>query len=120
MGISQKQDLSAQETYQLIEKNLLSLSQQFSDEVNCFKGMLGKKAGLGNKKITITPTLHPKVVIENPLTMRLIKFIETYDNLVATLKLLHLAGCFGSEQDYYANITRIQKKANRMLSKIIA
>lgn len=51
--------------------------------------------------------------------MRLIELIEAYDNLVATLKLLHLIGCFESDQDYYANITRIQKLANQMLSKII-
>ncbi len=69
-----------------------------------------KKTGLGDKKITVTPAFHSKISIENPLTACLIEFIETYDNLVATIKLLHLAGSFDSEQDYYANITRIQKK----------
>jgi len=118
-GLCRKQALGAHETYQLIEKNLLNLTQQFSDEVNRFKEILEKKTGLNNKKITITPTFYPKIAIEIPLAMRLIEFIEIYDNLTATLKLLHLAGCFETEQNYYANITRIQKVVNRSLSKII-
>ncbi|MCH9757402.1 MAG: hypothetical protein K0U37_09465 [Gammaproteobacteria bacterium] len=119
-GLCQKQTQGTQETYQLIEKSMLSLTQQFSDETSRFKETLGKQKGLGDKKITITSTFHPKIAVENPLAVHLIEFIEAYDNLVAKLKLLHLAGCFRSKQDYYANITRIQKLSNRMLSKIIA
>jgi len=119
-GECRKQSSNAQKTYQLIEKSMLSLTQQFFDEVGRFKGMLEKGTGLGDKKITITPTFHPKINIENQLAVQLMEFIKIYDNLVATLKLLHLTGCFESEQAYYAQITRIQKMTNRMLSQIIA
>jgi hypothetical protein len=118
-GLCRKEAPGAQEAYQNIEKSVLNLTQQFSDEVNRFRGILEKKTGLSSKKISISPTFHPKIFAENPLTVHLIELIETYDNLVATLKLLHLAGCFQSEQDYYANITRSQKVVNRMLSKIL-
>jgi hypothetical protein len=87
--------------------------------VKRFKKILAEKTGLDENKITITSIFYPRIVAESSLAMRLIELIKTYDNLVATLKLLHLVGCFGSEQDYYANITRIQKIANQVLSKII-
>jgi len=45
----------------------------------------------------ITSTFYPKVIIETPLAVQLIELLETYDNLVATLKSLHLAGYFESE-----------------------
>jgi hypothetical protein len=118
-GECRKQAPDAQETYQLIEKSMLSLAQEFSDETSRFRGMLEKETGLSGNKITITPSFHSKINIENSLAMRLIELLETYDNLIAMLKLLHLAGCFASQQDYYANITRVQKKLNRALSRII-
>jgi hypothetical protein len=118
-GLCRKEAPGAQETYQNIEKSILSLTQQFSDEIIRFRRILQKKTGLGDKKITITPTFHSQIIIENPLTACLTKFIETYDNLVATLKLLYLAGSFESEQIYYANITPIQKIVNQALGKMI-
>lgn len=117
-GLCRKQDPGAEETYQNIEKSMLNLAQQFSDERGRFREILKKKTGLGDNKITITPSFHPKIIIENPLTVQLVKFLKTYDNLIATLKLLNLAGSFESEQSYYANITHFQKVMNRMLSKI--
>ena len=59
------------------------------------------------------------ITVSNPLGMRLVEFIEIYDQLVATIKLLNLAGCFMSDNDYYTNIKRIQKLANQMLSNVI-
>ena len=55
----------------------------------------------------------------NPLAMQLIEFIEIYDKLIAILKLLHLAGCFESDEAYFGNIKRPQKMANTMLSDLI-
>ena len=108
----------AEETYQSIEKNILTLTQQFSDEVSRYKEVLEKQTSFSSKKIFISPTFHPKIVAESPLAMGLMELIKIYDDLIAMLKLLYLAGCFTSEQDYYANIRRIQKKINRMLSEI--
>lgn len=98
---------------------MLSFTQHFFDETRHFNETLGKQKRLGDKIITITPNFHPKILTENPLSVHLIKFIETYDNLVAALKLLHLVGCFASDQAYYANITHIQKMANRALSHFL-
>jgi hypothetical protein len=119
-GLCRKEVPGAHEHYQSLKKSILSLTQQFSNEIHRFREILEIKTGLGDKKITITPTFHSQISIENPLTACLIEFIETYDNLVATIKLLYLAGSFESELDYYANITRIQKTANQALSKILA
>jgi hypothetical protein len=119
-GLCRKEVPGAHEQYQSIQQNLNALSQQFTDESKNFRNILEEKQYLKNKKITITPTFHSQISIENPLTACLINFIETYDNLVATLKLLYLAGSFESEQGYYANITRLQKTVNRALSKMIA
>lgn len=51
--------------------------------------------------------------------MQLIEFIEIYDKLIAIVKLLHIAGCFESDEAYFGNIKRLQKIANAMLSALI-
>jgi Type IV secretion-system coupling protein DNA-binding domain len=45
--------------------------------------------------------------------------VEVYDKLVAVLKLLHFAGCFISDDDYYSNLKCTQTQANRLLSNMI-
>ena len=59
------------------------------------------------------------IVVCNALGMRLVEFINTYDQLIATLKLLQLADFFESIDAYFTHIKRIQKSANRVLSQII-
>ncbi|MCH9690049.1 MAG: AcaB family transcriptional regulator [Gammaproteobacteria bacterium] len=117
--LCRKEIPGAHEHYQNIQENLNKLSQQFTDEAKCFRAMLQKEEILKNKKITFHPRLSQKVIIENPLTINLMKLIEAYDELISIFKLLHLAGCFQSTQDYYANIRRIQKIVNSALSQVI-
>lgn len=90
-----------------------------ANEVNRFKAVLAKKKDFGGKKINFIVQFHPMITVSTPLNMRLVEFIEIYDNLIAVLKLLHLTGRFASDGDYYANVKRIQKLANQTLSRII-
>ena len=118
-GLFRKEAPNAHEHYQSIKKNLNGLSQQFADETKSFKAMLQKEESLKNKKITFSPLFSQEVIVESPLMIDLIQLIEAYDELISTIKLLHLAGCFQSTQDYYANIQRIQKLGNQTLSQIM-
>lgn len=102
-----------------IEQAMMTLTQQFSDEISCFHEVLNKRKDFNNTKINFIAQFHPMITVSNPLGMRLVEFIEIYDQLIATTKLLNLAGCFMSDNDYYANIKRTQKLANRMLSHIL-
>ena len=105
--------------YDQINQAILTLTQQFSDEVNRFETILEKRKEFGRKQINFITQFHTVITINTPLSMRLIEFIEVYDRLIAILKLLHLTGCFASDNDYYANIKRIQTLANQILSSII-
>lgn len=102
-----------------IEQAMLTLTQQFSDEISRFEQVLAKRKALNDKKINFIEQFHPSIIVSNTLCLHLIEFIEMYDKLVALIKLLHLAGCFTSDNDYYANIQRIQTITNRMLSHVI-
>ena len=105
--------------YDQIEQALIALTRKFIDEANRFEAILASRKDFGDKKINFIAQFHTTITINTPLSMRLVGFIEAYDQLSAVLKLLHLAGCFVSENDYFSNINRIQKLANQMLSQII-
>ena len=102
-----------------IEQAMLTLTQQFSDEISRYEKILAQRKASANKKISFIEQFHPSIIVSNALCMHLIEFFEMYDQLVALIKLLHLAGCFSSDNDYYANIQRIQTAANRMLSRVM-
>ena len=102
-----------------IEQAIYALTQQFSDNVNRFEEILEKKICLSGKKVSFITQFHTIIIVNNPLTMRLIEFIEIYDKLISVIKLLHLAGSFTTESDYYANIKLVQTLSNQMLSGIL-
>lgn len=105
-------------TYNKIEQVLIAHTQQFSDELSQFETLLAQQKKFGSEKINFIEQFYPAITVNTPLSIQLIEFIEIYDKLIAVLKLLHLAGCFASDNDYYTNIKRVQKLANRMLSRI--
>ena len=102
-----------------IKQAMITLTQQFSDEVSRFEQILAKRKALNDKKINFIEQFHPSIIVSNTLCLYLIEFIEMYDKLVALIKLLHLAECFTSDNDYYANLQRIQTVANKMLSRVM-
>lgn len=116
MSYSKQQGLQTSSTFRQIEQPMITLTQQFNDEVSRFNEVLNKRKNFNSTKVNFIAQFHPMIAVSNPLSMRLVEFIEVYDQLIATVKLLHLAGCFMSNTDYYANIKRIQKLANKMLS----
>lgn len=101
-----------------IKLSLLELTQKFDDESDFFEGILEKKE---YKKITVhyEKNFHPVVNVTHLIHGYLIDFVKVYDCLIATLKLLLLAGCFLNEKDYYSHVKIRQKLANQMLSGII-
>lgn len=117
--LCQNQDPQYMTTYHQMEQKILHLTQHFTTEIERFETLLAKKKEFDNKKATFIIQFRPLIVVSNPLTMQLIGLIETYDKLLATLKLLHLAGCFGREELYFGNIKRYQKMANQVLSALL-
>lgn len=113
------QDLRALASYNQMEQKIINLTQQFSDEIVRFETLLSKKKNFESKKVNFVIQFRPSLIISNSLAMQLIQFIETYDQLVATLKLLHLAGCFETDGLYFGNICRYQKMANQALSTLV-
>ncbi|OCH99177.1 hypothetical protein A8135_07980 [Legionella jamestowniensis] len=91
----------------------------FTQETTQYEQLLYKKPEFNQKKIVFTAQFHPSILITNHLGVLLVNFIDCYDKLVATIKLLHLAGCFSNDSDYYFYIKNIQKTANKILSNII-
>ncbi len=113
---SKQQTIEKSNSFNQIEQAMMTLTQQFGDEISCFNEVLNKRKDFNNTKINFIAQFHPIITVSNPLSMRLVEFIEIYDQLIATVKLLNLTGCFMSDNDYYANIKRIQKLANKLLS----
>ena len=81
--------------------------------------IISKKSNLNRQKINFIAQFHPQIIANTPLSIYLVNFIETYDKLIAILKLLHLLGCFTQTTDCYANIKRFQRLANQALSNIL-
>lgn len=106
-------------TFNQMKQSMMSLTQQFAMKHTHLENLLQKKKVFTDKKINLITQFHPTISICNPLCIDLIEFIETYDKLIAIIKILHLAGCFGTGSDYYANIKRIQMLSNQMLSNIL-
>ena len=83
-----------------IERSIQDWTQQFSDDIHRFEGLLEKQIHFNGKKINFITQFHALIIVDNPLTIRLIEFIEIYDRLIAVIKLLHLAGCFATERGW--------------------
>ena len=107
------------EIYQKVTKDLLALTDQFTKEAAYFEKMLNKKPHIQAKNISVNTQFHPRIMANNKSDLLLVEFIQSYDKLIATVKLLHLAGCFESKDAYYANFRSIQKIGNRMFSQIL-
>lgn len=105
--------------YKQIENKILEFTHQFTNEVARFEILLAKKKNFENTKISYITKYQPVIIVTNPLAMQLIEFLEIYDRLIASLKLLQLAGFFESDEISWNNIKRYQKMANQMLSKLI-
>ncbi|HAT1727732.1 TPA: DUF1845 domain-containing protein [Legionella pneumophila] len=119
MGQYHKQDPSTLKVLHEIEQQLNALTQKFTSEIKRFEELLSKKKEFKDKQINFVVQFHPKIIICNPLSMKLAELIEVYDQLIATLKLLRLAGCFDTDEIYFSNIKYHQKSTNQVLSKIL-
>ena len=116
---SRQQPPQALIRYTEMRQKITGLTQHFNSEAVRFETLLKKKKNFENKKISYAVKFQPSIIVTNPLTIQLIEFIEIYDKLIAILKLLHLAGCFDSDEAYFGNIKHFQKVANTMLSDLI-
>lgn len=113
-----QQEPSASEAYNQIKQSMLLLTRQFADEVGRFEAVLAKRNDFDSKRINFIAQFYPIIPLKTPLSLHLVAFIETYDKLIALIKLLDWTGFFTSNNDCYSNINRIQKLANQMLSHI--
>ena len=118
-GLNQKNASTADNIYEQIEQAIINLTQQFNNEIASFENIFRNNKTLTEKKINFHAPFNCKIVVANRLALHLVNFIETYDKLIATLKLLHLAGSFATDGDCYANVKRLQKLTNRMLSCVV-
>ena len=116
---SRQQPPKALTRYTAMQQTMIGITQEFNNEAVRFEGVLTKKKNFENKKISYAVKFQPSIIVTNPLAMQLIEFIEIYDKLIAIVKLLHLAGCFESDEAYFGNIKRLQKMANQMLSDLV-
>ena len=112
-------DLVAPEIQLQIEQDLRSLITEFSQKSAFFEKMLDKNKNIQAKVVNIIPQFYSKITVTNKLGLLLVEFIEIYDNLIAIIKLLHLAACFDSDEAYYTNLRNVKKMGNRMLSNLL-
>lgn len=105
--------------YQQMQQSIYELTQSFAYELARFEMLLAKKKELAGKQINTIIKYRPTMIVNNPLSMQLFEFIKMYDKLICIVKLLHLAGCFDSNDGYFSNIKRFQKISNKMLSGIL-
>ncbi|HDU7890476.1 hypothetical protein [Legionella pneumophila] len=114
-----KQDSAAFKVLYEMEKLLDTLIQEFVSETKRFEALLFKKKEFKDKQINFVVQFHPKIIISNPTSEKLVALIEAYDLLVALMKLLHLCGCFDSNNSYLNNVRNLQKTVNKNLSHIL-
>lgn len=110
-------DLLAPEIQLQIEQDLRSLITEFAQKSASLEKMLNKNIKV--KSVNIIPQFYSKLTVTNKQGLLLVEFIEIYDKLISLIKLLHLAACFDSDEAYYANLRRVKKDCNRMLSQIL-
>ena len=101
-----------------LDEKIKQSTEYLYDELDKFEGQLEKRQFPGLKKVQFIPQFSPDVSCSNPVSVSLIEWVEVFDKLVSTLKLLNLSGCFESMEAFYAVKRRFQKQANRLLSSI--
>lgn len=104
------------EIYQQVKQDLLVLTAKFIEKTAYFEKMLNIKSPIQAQTIKL---FYPKIMANNKSALLLVEFIQSYDELIATMKLLYFSGCFESEDAYYASSWSVQKIGNRMLSQIL-
>lgn len=114
----------AQQAYSLLslhqmQASIHKLTNQFSDELDKFEGLLEKKRHLNGKIISFGAKFYPVCNLDSSLASDLVELVEVYDKLLSTLKLLRVAGSFASDEDYFANLRRFFKEINKVLSGIL-
>ena len=114
-----QQDPLALASYKQIENNIIEFTQQFTEEITRFETLLTKKKDFAATKINYITKFRPVIIVTTPLSIQLIEFIEIYDKLIATLKLLQLVGCFESNEIFWGNTKRYQEIANQILSDLV-
>lgn len=118
--LAKKNIPGAIEQYNTLKHRLSILAQQFETDNQNHLGLIQKNSILRGKAISVKTQFYPEIKVKNALTVDLIQLIQRYDTLFSTIKLLHLAGCFESTQDYYANIKCVQTKLNQILGHMLA
>ena len=118
MNQCRQQEPLAHLTSKQMEQNIVKLIQQFSAEIAQFEALLEKKVFAG-KQANYVVQFRPTIIVTNPLTIQLIKFLEIYDKMFTILKILQLAGCFESDEIFWNNTKRYQKMVNQMLSDLL-
>ncbi|MFT4059658.1 MAG: hypothetical protein QM652_08930 [Legionella sp.] len=119
IGRCSKQDPIAIKALNVMDQQVNVLAQKFSAETKRFEILLSIKKEFKDKPINFVVQFHPKIIVCNPLSMKLAEVIEAYDSLIANLKLLRLVGCFDTDEAYFKNIKKYQKTANKALSELI-
>jgi len=102
-----------------MEQRIVALTQQYINDTERFETLLAKKNSFVNMKLSYIIQFRPVITVTNRLALNLIEFVEVYDKLLALLKMLHLAGCFEADNDFFNNIKRYQKIANIILSSLM-
>lgn len=119
IGKSKEQNEQATVTLNNLKGKIESLTAHFITETTRFEQILNQKKDLQEKTIQISIQFRPTLVLYSYLSSLLVYFIESYDKLIATLKLLCLTGCFDSEADYFYAKKNYQKMANQLLGYMI-
>lgn len=119
IGRCRRRDPVALKMLYEMEQQLNALAQEFAAEVKRFEMLLSKKKEFKDKQINFVAQFHPRIIVCNPLSMKLAELIEIYDRLIAILKLLRLTGCFDTDETYFKNIKYHQKIINQALSTIL-
>ena len=116
---SNQQGMQATAVMEQLEDKITSLSTFFLAETTKFKALLNQKKGFEGKSITYALQFKRTITLYNQSSALLAHFIECYDQLIATLKLLRLAGCFNSDMDYFYALKQYQNRANQLLSSLL-
>ncbi len=119
IGKSKGQDENATLTINYLKEKMTGLTTHFISETTRFEHLLNQKNIFQGKSIQFVIKFRPSLVLYSSLTLLLVQFLECYDNLMATLKILRLADCFCSEMDYFHAVKHYQKMANQLLSSLL-
>lgn len=112
-------DLTAPGAHLQVEQDLRSLISEFTQKTELFEKILESSTKIKAKTIHVTPRFKTTISLTTKLGVLLIEFIERYDNLIALIKLLYLAGYFDSGKAYYTNLKHVKKMGNKILSNLL-